>query len=81
MPFDFDRVGTEKADAVQDRANPGEIDGSTVAKRREIPVFEAAAVVLDMDVAHELFDLVELVARIGTFVVVGDVAGIEVEPT
>ena len=48
-------------------------------RSREVPVFEAAAVVLDVDVTHEVFDLVELVARIGAVVVVGDVAGVEVE--
>ena len=50
-----------------------------VAHGREIPVFEAASIVLQMDVSHQMLHLVELVARIGALVVVGDVAGIEIE--
>ena len=57
-----------------------EIDGSAVAHGREVPVFEAAAIVLEMDVSHQMLHLVELVAGIGALVVIGDVAGIEVEP-
>ena len=78
--LDLDRVRTGEAHAVEDLSDPREIDGAAVAHGREVPVFEAAAIVLEMDVSHQMLDLVELVAGIGALVVVGDVAGIEVEP-
>ena len=66
--------------AVEDLANPDEVDAPAVSQGREVPVLEAAAVVLEVNVSNQVLDLLELVARVETPVVVGDVAGVEVEP-
>ena len=79
-PLDLDRVGAGEADPVEDLADPGEVDRPAVADGREVPVLEAAAVVLDVDVADQVLDLLQLVGRVDALVVIGDVAGVEVEP-
>ena len=56
-----------------------EVNGSAFAHGREIPVFVAASIVLEMDVPHQMLHLFELVAGIGTLVVIADVAGIKIE--
>ena len=78
--LDLDRVGAGEADAVEDLADPDEVDRAAVADGGEVPVLEAAAVVLEMDVADQMLDLLELVAGVDALVVIGDVAGVEVEP-
>src|SRR5262245_36045298 len=79
-PLDLHGVGAAEAHAVEDRADPPEVDAPAVTDGREVPVLEAAAAVLDMDVADEVLDLLELVGRVEAPVVIADVAGVEVEP-
>src|SRR5262249_17387027 len=77
--FDLDRVRAGEADPVEDLPDPHKVDAAPLAEGREVPVLEAAAIVLQVHVAHQVFDPLQLVARVGALVVIGDVAGIEVQ--
>src|SRR4051812_47461558 len=63
-PLDFDGVGAGEADAVEDLPDPREVDAPAVADGGEVPVFEAPAVVLQVDVADQVLDLLELVGGV-----------------
>src|SRR2546423_7654082 len=77
-PGDVDGVRALEADPVKDLPDAREIDAAALADGREVPVFEAPAAVLDVDVVDEVLDLLELVGRVEPTVVVADVPGIEV---
>ena len=78
-PFDLDRVRAEEADAIQDLADPPEIDHAALAEGREIPVLEPSSTVLEVDAPDQVLYSVQLDERVGPEIIVGDVAGIEVE--
>ena len=69
-PLDLDGVGAGEADAVEDLADPREVDAPAVADGGEVPVLEAPAVVLQVDVADQVLDLLELVGGVDAPVVV-----------
>src|SRR4051794_28509060 len=78
-PFDLHGVRAAEPDTVERAADAGEVDTPAVADRREVPVFEAAPAILQVDVADQVLDPLELVGRVGAPVVIGDVAGVEVQ--
>jgi hypothetical protein len=78
--FDLNRVTAGEICRVEDPADSLEIDGPAVANGREVPVFVLAAIVLDVNVSHEVLDLFQLIAGVEAAIVIGDVPGIEIEP-
>lgn len=64
-PFDLDRVGARIADPVEDLANAAKVNTSAVADRGKVPIFEATAIVLHVDVSDQVFDLFQLIAGVG----------------
>ncbi len=77
--LDLDRVRSGEADAVEYLSNARAIDGTAVPDGREVPLFEAAAVVFEMDISHQVLHFLELIARIGASVVIGDIARVEIK--
>ena len=69
-----------KLHPIEDLSHAAEVDAAAVADGRKVPVFEAAAIVLEMDVTDQVLDLLELGTGVGIRIVIGDVPGVEVEP-
>jgi hypothetical protein len=58
----------------EDFSDPDEIDAPSITHRREVPVLEAAAIVLEVNALNQVLDLLEILAGIEALVVGGDIA-------